>query len=191
MMYGLTGAHRAGKTTAARAVAERMGLSYRDGSFGKLAARMGYRSVDAMTIEERIEMQERCLALHLADLADLGTPCVTDRTPLDYIGYAVAEVGMHAGLPSEISARIDAYVGDCIAATRKHYRALALLAPLPTYAADDGKPSACIAYQSHIQLLIEGALYRIGDALPVLRVTTHDREDRVRDIAEGFSRAMG
>lgn len=187
-MYGLAGAHRSGKTTTAKLVAERLGLPFFDGSFGKLAAELGYNSVDSMTVERRIEMQEKCLALHIAKIRALPRPCVTDRTPLDFIAYATADVAMHAGLPVDVSRRIWAYVENCLEVTREHYGAIALLTPLPSYEAAEGKPPECLAYQAHVQLLVEGAMFRLMKSRVALgRTIGFDLEERVTQVAGHFA----
>lgn len=185
-MFGLAGTHRSGKTTTAKHVAQRLGLDFHDGSFGKLAARLGYNSVEAMTPEARIEMQEKCLALHLADLQALPRPCITDRTPLDFIAYAVAEIGMHSGVSENVSRRVDPYVENCLRVTKGHYGGVALLKPLPVYKNEEGKPSSCIGYQTHVQLLIEGALFRLRGEMSIGIVSGFDLESRVQQVSGLF-----
>ena len=141
-----------------------------------------------MSVESRIEMQERCLALHIAKIRALPRPCVTDRTPLDFIGYAMADVSMHAGLPVDVSRRVWVYVENCLEVTREHYGAIALLTPLPSYEAAEGKPPECLAYQAHIQLLIEGALFRLRKSnVSFGQVRSFDLEERVTQIAGHFA----
>lgn len=189
-MLSFSGSHRSGKSTTAQIVAQKLGLEFFDGSFGKLAAELGYNSVDALSIEDRLTMQERCLALHVAKITAMGRPVITDRSPLDFAAYCLAEIGMHSGINVGASRRAWAYAENCIEVTRRHYGAVAILRPLPTYTEEAGKPGPCLAFQTHIQLLIEGAAMRIHNDIALFHITPFDLEYRVTAAAGFFSQVV-
>lgn len=189
-MIGFSSSHRSGKTTTAKRVAAHLRLEYFDGSFGKLAAELGYNSVEDMEVERRIEMQEKCLALHVAKIRELPRPCVTDRTPIDFLAYALADVPMVSGISRDVSNRIFAYAENCMRLTREYYGAIVVLKPLPTYAVEEGKPGPCLAYQSHIQFLIEGAMSQISNQTRVARLNTLDLEYRVQASVDFFAEVI-
>lgn len=186
-MMGFSSTHRSGKTTTAKRVAADLHLDFFDGSFGKLAAELGYNAVAGMDIERRIEMQEKCLALHVEKIRALPRPCITDRTPIDFMAYALADVPMVSDMSRELSARVHAYAENCLRLTREHYGAIVVLNPLPIYTIEAGKPGPCPAYQMHIQLLIEGAMSRVSSRTQIVRVPTFDLEARVEASSDFFT----
>jgi hypothetical protein len=182
MIIGLAGTHRSGKSTLARAVSARHGIAYYDGSFGRIAKTFGYNAVAAMTPYERVTMQFAVLERFASELDASGPRVITDRTPIDMLAYMMAEIGMHAGLDEGTSHAIVRYRERCIATTRELFGAVFLLQPLPTYVAEDGKPSGDPAYQMHIQTLIEGGLFALRHGVDVMPIDALSREQRIRDV---------
>ena len=191
MILGLAGTHRSGKSTLARDVAERAGIGYYDGSFGRLAKTLGYESVSKMDIAERLAMQHRVLDLYEREIRQDAGGRITDRTPLDMIAYLMAEVGMHAGLDAAASRAVVAYRDRCIALTRELFDAVFLLQPLPVYVVADGKPSGDPAYQQHIQMLIEGAIHAARGSIRVIPIDSHDHDIRTGQVLEAIATADG
>ncbi len=191
MILGLAGTHRSGKSTLARDVAERAGIGYYDGSFGRLAKTLGYESVSKMDIAERLAMQHRVLDLYEREIRQDAGGRITDRTPLDMIAYLMAEVGMHAGLDAAASRAVVAYRDRCIALTRELFDAVFLLQPLPVYVVADGKPSGDPAYQQHIQMLIEGAIHAARGSIRVIPIDSHDHDIRTGKVLEAIPTADG
>lgn len=179
MILGLAGTHRSGKSTLARLAASAMGLTYYDGSFGRLARTLGYDSVAPMSLVERMAMQNGVLDRYAEELRAVPGDVITDRTPVDMLAYLIAEVGMHAGLDEAVSRSIVAYRLRCIAMTRDLFRSVFLLQPLPTYEVADGKPSENPAYQWHIQTLIEGGLYASRGTIRVVPIDVLGLDDRL------------
>jgi nicotinamide riboside kinase len=191
MILGLAGTHRSGKSTLARDVAERAGIGYYDGSFGRLAKTLGYESVSKMDIAERLAMQHRVLDLYEREIRQDAGGRITDRTPLDMIAYLMAEVGMHAGLDEAASRAVVAYRDRCIALTRELFDAVFLLQPLPVYVVADGKPSGDPAYQQHIQMLIEGAIHAARGSIRVIPIDSHDHDTRTGKVLDAIPTAAG
>ncbi|SER28024.1 AAA domain-containing protein [Faunimonas pinastri] len=160
-MFGLIGAHRTGKTTLAKKVAEDLGIHFHETSTTKVMKELGYDAVADLPMAERITAQEKLLDRHIKDLQKLPRPCITDRTPLDMLAYALGELTMH-NADSELAKRYAAYADRCLETTRLYYDTLVLLRPLPTYEEDPTKPPANRAYQTLIQLLIEGGVDQVG-----------------------------
>ncbi|MDE4914807.1 AAA family ATPase [Methylobacterium sp. 092160098-2] len=191
MILGLAGTHRSGKSTLARDVAERAGIGYYDGSFGRLAKTLGYESVAKMDIAERLSMQHRVLDLYDREIRQDGGGRITDRTPFDMCAYLIAEVGMHAGLEEAASRSVVAYRDRCIALTRELFDAVFLLQPLPVYVVADGKPSGDPAYQQHIQMLIEGGIHAARGSVRAIPVDAHDHTTRIRMVLDAMPTVAG
>lgn len=187
MILGLAGSHRSGKTTLARAVAARGGIAFYDGSFGRLARTLGYESVAKMSVVDRLTMQSRVLDLYDREIRLDGAARITDRTPLDMLAYLMAEVGMHAGLEDAVSRAIVAYRDRCVALTLDLFDDVFLLQPLPVYVVADGKPSDDPAYQTHIQALIEGAIFASRGTLRITPIDTFNPEIRLAAVLNAVS----
>jgi hypothetical protein len=159
-MFGLTGAHRTGKSTLAKQLSMDLGFAYYDASVSRIMRELGVNSVEHLTLDKRLDAQEYLLKRHLEDIATMPRPCITDRTPLDFIGYMLAEVTMH-NTPQELWERTGKYVEDCLTATRIHYDTVIACRPLPSYEEDPTKPPPNVGYQWELQLIIEGAMMQV------------------------------
>lgn len=136
----------------------------------------GVDPVSNISIETRIEAQEKLLAAYCQEISQYKSWFITDRTPLDMIGYTLGEVSMH-NTSAELGDRIDVYVKACVEATKRNFLGLLVLRPLPHYEVADGKPPLNLAYQTHLQFIVEGAVLRTG--LTHGRVASTDFETRL------------
>lgn len=177
MAFGFSGAHRTGKTTLAKKVAEDLGYFFHDASVSKIVKELGMNAVGDLPMEQRIEAQEFLLKRYRQDLANAPRPLVTDRTPLDMIGYMLGEVTMH-NTSAAVGERIQAYVDDCISATITHFDTVLIVGPLTAYAVEDGKPPLNRAYQSLVQCLIEGSARQVSRLVNLYRIEASDFEQR-------------
>lgn len=157
--FGFSGAHRTGKTTLAKAVAESIGATFYEVNTSQVCKDLGYDAISDMTLGDRIDMQEGLLDHHVAQLKSLPRPLITDRTPADFIGYTIAEVGMH-GTSKALSEKIDAYVKRAQIELVANYQLCMVVQPLDFYKLDPTSPPENPAYQMHIQMIIEGVMFR-------------------------------
>ncbi|MBO6509737.1 MAG: hypothetical protein JJ979_14890 [Roseibium sp.] len=157
MIFGLSGAHRSGKSTLAKDVAEAYGIEFMD-------------------LQTRLEAQEKLLETHISMLQIPSAPTIIDRTPLDMAGYMLAELGMHSD--PDIGARVATYAQKCINATLNYYSAVVVVRPLPFYEVDPTKPPENIGFQNHHQYLVEGLLPQIRGIVSTATIVTDDRQER-------------
>jgi len=181
MAFGYAGAHRTGKTTLAKRVAEDLGMHFHDASVSKIMREAGIDAVGDVPMEQRIEAQEFLLRRFLQDLNKAPRPLISDRTPLDMIGYCLGEVTMHNTTP-ELGKRIDAYVKSCLEATKNYFDTIVILGPLPHYDVAPDKPPPNAAYQRLVQFLVEGAACQVNPAIYCEWLYNSDFEER-RDIS--------
>jgi hypothetical protein len=158
-MFGLSGAHRTGKTTLAKAIAEKRGIPYFDASVTKIMREFGIDPVGHVTLDDRITAQEFLLKKFIDKVKAAPFNAISDRTPLDMVGYMLGEVTMH-NTPVEFHQRIQDYVDACIALTQRHFDLVLIVRPLPEFKIEEGKPPFNRAYQSEVQFLIEGAAHQ-------------------------------
>ena len=184
-MFGLVGAHRSGKTTLAKAVAEGMNIPFVESSVSARLRAEGMDPVAPMTPLERIVLQERLLDLYLETIVAAPRPAITDRTPLDMAAYTLAEFGMHTGgllggNAQEIGHRVTTYVSRCLSETHKHFGMVFLVPPLPHYEEAEGKPPVDVGYQTHIHMLCLGLITHLNQAGHTIAfLNTQDLGERV------------
>jgi hypothetical protein len=184
MTYGLAGAHRTGKTTLAKLVAEDLKMTFHDASVSKIMREAGINAVGDVPLEARVEAQEFLLKRYLKDLQWAPRPMITDRTPLDMIGYMLGEITMH-NTDVKLGARVQEYVDACLSAAVSHFDTIILLRPLPVYIQDPDKPPLNQAYQSLVQYIIEGAATVCEEALYVHRIDERNLGKR-RELANNI-----
>lgn len=187
-MFGLSGAHRSGKTTTARETAKAMGILFHETSTTKIMREGGFEAVADMPIEQRIAAQEYLLSRHIEDLQNLPRPCIVDRTPLDMIGYMLGEVTMN-NTPVELGERVDRYVTHCLKIADLYYDTIVMLRPLGTYEADPTKPPPNSAYQWEHQFLVEGSAKFLRH-VAVGHCASEDLEVRVRACMNLFNKRL-
>lgn len=182
MVYGFSGAHRSGKTTLARRIAEDFGFEFLETKTGEVMKAHGIDIVANMPIADRITAQEILLDHHIKVISAAGRPLITDRTPLDMLAYTLGEVFMNnITMTTEesrlIDKRIKAYSERCMREARRHYHAVVIVRPLSIYVDEEGKPPASRAYQDHFDMLVTGAATRANVRHAILK--TDDLDDRV------------
>ena len=169
MIYGLTGASRAGKKTLGRQLSQKLGIPFISTKITEIASELRLpSSVDNLDFMERITVQFQLLCGMEVFLNDLTTPCIIDRTPIDLIAYTLAEINMHSLTNTlEIIDReiIDSslveFYHSCIELTKEHVDRLYCLDYLPHYDFHTKRPTTGQAYQMHRQLLIKGAMSQL------------------------------
>lgn len=189
MAFGFAGAHRTGKTTLAKRVAEELGWYYHDASVSKVMREAGINAVGDVPIAQRIEAQEFLLKRYLADLQFAPRPMVTDRTPLDMISYMLGEITMH-NTDAATGDRVHKYTTDCITATLTHFDTIIMVRPLNVYKVEEGKPPLNRGYQDVVQLLAEGAAALVEPQMYIERMVPSDLDERVAYSKDVFTRRM-
>lgn len=180
-MIGLCGAHRTGKTTMAKAWAERSGVEFVTISASEVIKNITGGSCGEITdIETRLKVQRGLV--QACDRAFLRRKniFVTDRTPLDVAAYTMAEAQQN-NLSMDQQREVVEIVEDCIDITNASFGALLMIYPGLPYVVEEGKPPMNTAYQEHISSLITGFLadYRMKVNWWHIRREVADLDDRV------------
>lgn len=180
MLFGITGAHRSGKTTLAAKIAEELDIEFYATSTSEVARTMGFDAVGPMTLSQRIALQRGLLANHLDEINRRSRPLITDRTPLDFLGYLTCEFDMqsHHKLCEKELLEAEVLMLDCINATRLNYDYLFYLSPLPNYIVETGKPAANKVYQRHFDLTLLGAIAQLRNTVNSAQIFETDFEKR-------------
>ena len=178
MSFGLSGPSGTGKTTLATAISEQMGIELYLTNTTAILAEHGINPVGINSVEGRLTLQELLLENHFAVTQKLPRPFISDRTPLDYIAYMLAEVAMH-GTDAALGARIDAYVDRALFVADNTYQSIFICSALPVYEHDPKRPPFNLAYQRHFQMIVEGALGRTQIENRI-QLRTTDHAERLR-----------
>lgn len=159
-MIGLCGAHRTGKTSLAEAVAkERSDIPFLRTSVSAVFAEMGLDPAVHYPFDVRLDVQERILEATLKQWRSMaGKQFITDRTPIDFIAYTLAEVGPNTLTPEQ-EVRLRKYVADCIKATNETFAILVVVQPGIPVVPAPGKASLSPMYIEHVAQLIMGAAF--------------------------------
>ena len=155
MGLGLCGAHRVGKTTVAAAIAETNGCPFIQSSATTVAADMGLKVDVGMAPADRRRFQTEVLrrfVILYEEQAGKGF-FVTDRTPMDFAAYALAD---WTPGDEEHDDWIMGYVEDCMDAASKYFYVLALIQPGIPYVSGEGKPALNVVYQEILNTTMMG-----------------------------------
>ena len=185
MIYGLVGSSGVGKTTVASMVADALSMTFLKTTITASAAKIGINPIAKLSIQERIKLQWHLLNDHMEMLAKAPRPMITDRTPIDLIGYMLAEVDMwsHENLTRDEMTEVESYVGMCCDLAEANYDYLFSLSRLSNYESADTRPAENPAYQIHCQYLMNGVLQGMTDRLSFSVLRTTDLTARVDYIS--------
>jgi len=150
MSIGLCGAHRTGKTTLARRYAEQREIPFLQTSTSAIFKRHGLDPAKPMRFSMRLWIQ----GLVLADAKAMwqgATHFITDRTPIDFMAYALADIQDDTEFDESA---LKEYMAQCFAALNKHFRYLVVIQPGIPLVFETGKAKLSNAYIEHLNTLM-------------------------------------
>lgn len=156
-MIGLCGAHRTGKTSLARAYAEKHGIAFVETSVSAIFKDLGHDPSATFDFKTRLDIQEVILerldvvygALNPAEQA------ITDRTPIDMLGYTMSEA-IGEAVSAADQERFAKYVDRCFDVTNRRFSCLVLVQPGIPLVYQPGKAIMNAAYIDHLNSLMLG-----------------------------------
>jgi predicted ATPase len=155
-MIGLTGAHRTGKTTLAKAYSERTGIPFVQTSASGVFAKLGCDPKADYSFPERLAIQMAILEHLNGEYSKAGICFITDRTPLDAAAYTLADVTRASEGSIMYGRHIMRYLEDCIEVTNRHFTTIVVVQPGIELVEEEGKAPANPAYVEHIAQIIMG-----------------------------------
>jgi len=180
---GLSGAHRTGKSTIAKKLAEDRGWTYVESIAGGLVKEMGL-DVSVMTWEDRIRYQTALFNQFKAFYEAQTEPFIADRTPLDLATYLLMDLPP-VNHPT-VMEYVNKYVQGCLRMTQQYHVIVGLVQPGIPYVEEPDKPVFDSARQEKFNFICRGLISddRMSiDRFVVPRDIT-DFEERVDYIAE-------
>jgi len=156
-LIGLCGSHRTGKTSLARAYAEKQKIAFVETSVSAIFRELGHDPATAFDFKTRLDIQEVILDRldQVYGKLDPAALAITDRTPIDMLAYTMAEaVGAAVGEAEQ--ARFARYTQRCLEVTNKRFSTLVLLQPGIPLVFEEGKALMNPAYIEHLNSLMLG-----------------------------------
>lgn len=190
-MIGLCGAHRTGKTSLARAFAEKHKLEFVQTTVSQVFKDMGLDPAVTYDFKTRLDVQEAILKCSDAQYAAAGAKqAITDRTPLDFLMYTLADAVQNT-VPEDQQARFKKYVQSCIDVTNKRFGVLLVVQPGIPVVAEEGKAAFNEAYIEHLNSIVLGLSVdeRIKAAHFYLPRHMTDMDDRIAALDFAVGRA--
>lgn len=189
---GLAGAHRTGKTTLARAFAERTDCNFVTISMTEILASEGLEPKDIKDPDTRLRVQrkavERCDRVFGAQRSDF----ISDRTPLDVAAYTMADAVQGFYTTPAQQAEVVRMMYQCIDITNTYFNGIVFVRPTPeiSYVEEPGKPLSDIAYQKHHDMLVLAHLSEEVNNIPFWIMRAVDLEKRVEALENVASYLM-
>jgi hypothetical protein len=190
MSIGLTGAHRTGKSTLAKAFAEQQKVPFLQTLASKTFKRLSLDPKRDYSLSERLYVQHHILDDCRAVYAQAGMDrFVTDRTPIDMMAYTLADV-TRENVTQPLAKIIESYMKECFDVCNAYFPMLFVVQPGIALVEAEGKAPANVAYVEHINSLIMGLVIDdryLGNHFYLPRTTT-GLQDRVMALQFSYNR---
>ncbi len=156
-MIGLSGSHRCGKTTLAKAYAEKHGLFFLETSASAIFREFDLDPAVTYNFDVRLMIQQ--IILERFDLAYAkhagDSKVITDRTPLDLLAYTLGDVSGQTLRPDQ-EAVLQRYISDCFDVANKRFATVLVIQPGIPLVYEEGKAAMSAGYIEHLNSLILG-----------------------------------
>lgn len=154
---GLCGAHRTGKTTLAKAYADRWVVPFVETSLSEVYIKRGVGVNDDLDYAMRLDIQSELLE-RLGEFYAKApqTQFITDRTPIDLAAYLMSY--MPHNVSDKDSEATDSYIRSCFDITNEYFDQIVVVQPgIPLDETRESFKGACIgAWIEKLNYLIRG-----------------------------------
>lgn len=191
MRIGMCGAHRTGKTTLAKALAEKLDLTPTLSGTSAIVKAHDFNMGASNRLEHPLGMMMQRAILDALLEGEVGDKFVADRTPIDCAAYLLADATAGAG-DTYLHEEVMTYVESAARETFKRFDLLVLVPPALPFEEIDGKPPFNLAYQMHHHLLCRSLLLEREEWLTTaieIPMEVLNLERRVRFVRDHISEA--
>lgn len=155
-MLGICGAHRTGKTTLARTMAETSGLFFLESKVSDTFRRMRIDPRADLLFEDRLYVQYQILYdMERLYLEAPTSHFITDRTPIDVYSYLLADVQRSTLTPVQED-DLQRFWEEICRIVNQHLELVMVIQPGIELIEAEGKAPATTGYIEHVNALIIG-----------------------------------
>lgn len=185
---GLCGSHRSGKTTLAREVAARTGMTFVQTATSQVFARNGLHPSAAMDFTTRLWIQHKVVEAAETVWQGAAGGFISDRTPIDMMAYTLADI---QGDTAVDFAELAGYLDHCFAAANRYFSQLVVIQPSIPLVHEEGKAALNKAYMEHLNVLIKGLCCdeRLACRVKFIERAVVDLDERVGQVLQLVSPA--
>lgn len=191
-MIGLTGPHRCGKTTLAKAYSEAEKVPFVQTSASGVFKQMGLSPKADYSLDTRIEIQENILTALTEQWRSAGEGIyITDRTPIDLMAYTLADVPREP-LPDATQERLTKYMNNCRRVLNENFSVIVLMQQGIHLVDEVDKAPIGQGYMDHIKHLMWGiaASNEVLSHQFYMPKRTIDLQERVKCVNYALKRAL-
>lgn len=185
MRIGLCGSHRTGKTTLAKAIAERAGMPFVRTTTSDVFRQFGLDPAKPLPFDKRLWIQHKVLDAAEAVWREEKDSLVTDRTPVDMMAYTLADI---QGAVAADFGQLEFYLSRCFESTNRFFDALVVVQPGIKLVHEQGKAALNRAYMEHLNYLVIGLAndQRLKTRLVCLDHGETGIEERINTVLEAL-----
>ena len=183
---GLGGSHRTGKTTLALAIAREKNIAFIKTDTNAVFKQYGLHPSTPIDFNTRLEIQHQVLQAAAQAWQAETSDFITDRTPLDFIAYTLADI---QGATEVDFAAVAIYLNRCFEVTNQFFNLLVILQPAIPLVYEPGKAALNPAYMEHLNIIIQGLCHHDYLRCPtvILKKDTVRLEERMAAIFAALS----
>jgi len=176
---GVCGSHRTGKTTLAKHLSQTLDIPFIPTQTNNIFAQHGLHPAQPLEFKTRLSIQQQILesAINLWQTQTY----VTDRTPIDFMAYTLADI--QGTTPDEFT-QLENYLMTCFQATDEFFTQLIIIQPAIPLIQAPGKAALNRGYMEHLNILIQGLCHdeRLHCQAYVIRRDVTDIQARLKAI---------
>ncbi len=163
LRIGICGAHRTGKTTLARNVAIQLKLHFVQTTTSTVFQQHGLDPAISMDFNTRLWIQNKIIQA-AETVWQQQTHFITDRTPIDFIAYTLADIQGQTDVAFE---KLENYINQCFTLSNDTFQHLFILQPAIPLIHEAGKAALNKAYLEHLNTMILGLCHDERLQVPV------------------------
>jgi len=150
---GICGSHRTGKTTLSELISKEVGMSFIKTEVSAVFRQYDLQPSERMDFKTRLWIQHRINEAISKVWSGHKGSFVTDRTPLDFIAYTLADIqgGTHVDVNE-----LESYIIQCFKACNQYFTSIIVIQPAIPIIYDEDKAALNRAYMEHLNIIIQG-----------------------------------
>lgn len=151
MKLGICGSHRTGKTTLAQAISSQFEIDFIKTDTNAVFVQQGLHPSQPLTFPIRLKIQKLIIQNAIGNWQT--DTFVTDRTPIDFMAYTLADI---QGKTEVDFMELEAYLTQCFAVTNQLFSKLIIVQPAIPLVYEAGKAALNKAYMEHLNIIMQG-----------------------------------